>query len=193
VGRAPENDIQLISPYISRRHAEIWPHERGVLFVDLSSTSGSYIDGGRIDKTVLDIGESTFLGSPDGLKLSVHSMDEEFEADKDDRQQTEVLKVTDLESSAYLTSTGRLFARPSLKTGKRQDAANRRVERRLLALIALTSELLEVNDSSDLAKKLLHKVFDLLSIERGMILMNDGGDLRPHAWKARKEEDIVLD
>ena len=62
IGRAPENDIQLISPYISRRHAEVWPDERGVVFVDLSSTSGSYVDGTRIDKVILRVGEATFLG-----------------------------------------------------------------------------------------------------------------------------------
>jgi len=193
VGRAPENDIQLISPYISRRHAEIWPDPQGVVFVDLSSTSGSYVDGSRVDKTILRIGESTHLGSPDGLKLSVRSFDEDIEDHKEDRQQTEVLKVADLESSAYLTSTGRLFARPGVQRDKAQEVANRKVEQRLFALIGLTSDLLEVNDSSDMATKLLQKVFELLSIERGMVLMTgDDDELAPLAWKVRKAGDIVL-
>lgn len=192
VGRAPENDIQLISPYISRRHAEIWPDPQGILFVDLSSTSGSYVDGSRVDKTILEVGESTYLGSPDGLKLSVRSFDEEIEDDEDDRQQTEVLKVADLESSAYLTSTGRLFARPGLHPDKAQEVANRKVEQRLFALIGLTSDLLEVDDSSDMATKLLQKVFELLSIERGMILMKEDDQLAPLAWKVRQAGDIVL-
>ena len=192
VGRAPENDIQLISPYISRRHAEVWPHPDGILFVDLSSTSGSYVDGSRVDKTILRIGETTFLGSPDGLKLSIHSTEEDLDEVHDDRQQTEVLKVANLESSAYLTSTGRLFARPGQHPAKAQEAANRKVEQRLFALIGLTTDLLEVNDPGAMATKLLHKVFELLSIERGMILLGDEGELTPFAWKVRQTGDIVL-
>lgn len=193
VGRAPENDIQLISPYISRRHAEIWPHPDGVLFVDLASTSGSYVDGSRVDKTIIGVQESAHLGSPDGLKLSVHSVDEDV-IDEDDRQNTEVLKVANLESSAYLSSTGRLFADsgPGHHPGKAQEVANRKVEQRLFALIGLTTELLEVNDPAGMATKLLQKVFELLSVQRGMILLSEDGELSPLAWKARKAGEIVL-
>lgn len=192
VGRAPENDIQLISPYISRRHAEIWPHEKGVVFVDLSSTSGSYVEGSRVDKTILELGEHSFLGSPDGLRLSVHGHDETIDEDHDDHQKTEVLKITDLENSAYLTSTGRLFARPSLHPSKDQVAADRKIEQRLIALITLTSELLEVNDAGDMSNKLLRKVVELLPIERGMVLMEGEGVLQPFAWRLREEPDAVL-
>ena len=128
VGRAPENDIQLISPYISRRHAELRFHEGGVVFADLASTSGSYVDGTRVDMTILKVGESAFLGSPDGLRLTIHSHDEEIDLDQNDRQQTEVLRVTDLENSAYLTSTGRLFARPGLHPDKMYSSCSSEVD-----------------------------------------------------------------
>ena len=192
VGRAPENDIQLISPYISRRHAEIWPDERGVVFVDLSSTSGSYIEGGRVNKVILRVGDEAYLGSPDGLRLSVELPEEERSGEEDDRHQTEVLRVADLESSAYLTSTGRLFAPPSPAPSAEADASMRKTEQRLIGLITLTSELLDVSDTGDMSARLLRKVFELLSVERGMILLNVEGELLPHAWRGPKEDEIVL-
>ena len=73
VGRAPENDIQVISPYISRRHAELKLTEAGVKFRDLRSTSGSYLDGRRITDVLLFPGMSVRLGSPDGIRLNIQA------------------------------------------------------------------------------------------------------------------------
>ena len=192
VGRAPENDIQLISPYISRRHAEIWPSKSGVLFEDLSSTSGSYVDGARVDRTIVEVDEDIHLGSPDGLRLYVQRVEIEPPEEERDFTQTEVLRIADLESSSYLTSTGRLFARPGLHPDKVREAAALRTEQRLIGLITLTSELLEVNDASDMARTLLAKVFGLIGVERGMVLLEQDGRLQPEAWKARSEGEIVV-
>ena len=191
IGRAPENDIQLISPYISRRHAEVWPDERGAVFVDLSSTSGSYVDGTRVDKVILRVGEATFLGSPDGLRLSIQSLDSEEDTLRDGSNRTEVLRVAELGSSAYLTSTGRLFPGGEAQVSADVSAAALKTEKRLIGLITLTSELLEVKNSGEMAERLLEKVFDLLAVERGMVLLDENEQLAPHAWKSRKDSHVI--
>ncbi len=187
VGRAPENDLQIVSPYISRRHAEIWPHERGVLYEDLASTSGSYLDGVRIDKTLVRAGEMVRLGSPDGLRLTVYAAGEEGRPAAPQRasSRTEVLRVADLEESPYLSTTGQLFP------GRRRSPAERKNQQRLIALISLTTDLLDVRDADDMSEKLLARVMELLPVDRGMVLLEREGELEPRVWNIRGKVEIV--
>ena len=186
VGRAPENDVQIVSPYISRRHAEVWPHEHGVLFEDLSSTSGSYLEGTRVDKTIVRVGETMRLGSPDGLRLTVHAADEVARAaPARATSHTEVLRVADLEESPYLSTTGPLF--PT----QRRDGAERKNQQRLIALISLTTDLLDVEDADDMSEKLLARVMELLPVDRGMVLLERDGELEPRLWNIRGKAEFV--
>ena len=187
VGRAPENDLQIVSPYISRRHAEIWPHEHGVLFEDLSSTSGSYLDGTRIDKSLVRARESVRLGSPDGLRMTVYGAADPVDAPKPapSRSRTEVLRVADLEESPYLASTGQLFQ------GRRKSGTERKNQQRLIALISLTTDLLDVRDADDMSEKLLARVLELLPVDRGMVLLDQDGTLEPRVWNIRGKAEIV--
>jgi len=187
VGRAPENDLQIISPYISRRHAEIWPHERGILYEDLSSTSGSYVDGARVEKCVVGAHESVRLGSPDGLVLTVFALDDSSGVDQVRRAgRTEILRVTDFDESPYLTSTDR-----GMPT-RRRSTIEHRVEERLIALINLTSDLLLVDNIDTMADDLLSRVMAILPATRGMVLVEGKpGDLEPRAWNVRGKSDFV--
>ncbi len=187
VGRAPENDLQVISPYISRRHAELWPHEHGILFEDLSSTSGSYVDGARIDKSLVRVGDTVRLGSPDGLRLTVHAIETETEIATQEKSRTEVLRVADLEESPYLSSTDRLLQ--SLPA--RRKSSERKSEERLIALISLVSDLLVVADADDMADKLLSRVMELLPVDRGMVLIDSKDGLEPRAWNVRGESEVL--
>lgn len=193
VGRGPENDIQVISPYISRNHAELTLHDDGVTFVDLKSTSGSYQEGQRISKVVLTPGMAVRLGSPDGVLLQIQEpvgvgvwpnaagSSKETTADKLDEEphsQTEVLKIAEVEGSLYLS--GKIQA-PSL----RQDS---KTEGRLRTLIALTQEFLAVESVPALAGRLLQSMMAALPVERGMVLLEREGELKPVRWLVRGEE-----
>ncbi|TDB70166.1 FHA domain-containing protein [Micromonospora sp. KC723] len=48
VGRAPEVDIPVADPHLSRRHAEVRLTEAGAALVDLGSTNGTWLNGRRI-------------------------------------------------------------------------------------------------------------------------------------------------
>ncbi|MFO1272614.1 MAG: GGDEF domain-containing protein [Rubrivivax sp.] len=52
VGRAPESSLQLESPGISRRHAELRVSEDAVLLADLGSSNGTFVNEVRIGDPV---------------------------------------------------------------------------------------------------------------------------------------------
>ncbi len=58
IGRAPDADLQLLDPHVSRRHARIECDDRGVaVLVDLASTSGTLVGDQRVDRHVLRDGD----------------------------------------------------------------------------------------------------------------------------------------
>lgn len=186
VGRGPENHLQIVSPFVSRRHGEFTRHNDGMRYRDLQSTSGSYFRGRRVRDCVLAPGERLHLGSPDGDCLTLlqgmpsdatsHSA---FGTDDDaPGGLTEVRQVQEFTQSQYFTQD-----LPShIVAGRRSGST---LESRLRALIALTSDLLEVEDSDEMARRLLQRVMDILPVERGMVLLGRPGNLVPRVWVAR--------
>jgi hypothetical protein len=63
LGRSPENDIQINDATISTHHCEMNVSDISVSIVDLGSTNGSFIDGRRIERAVLQSGQSVRLGN----------------------------------------------------------------------------------------------------------------------------------
>lgn len=63
LGRAPDSDLQLLDPEVSRRHAkiELDADDRAIL-VDLASKAGTFVDGARIDRSALRSGCTIEIG-----------------------------------------------------------------------------------------------------------------------------------
>jgi HD-GYP domain-containing protein (c-di-GMP phosphodiesterase class II) len=186
IGRASENDIQIISPYISRLHGEIWPHGDGVVYKDLSSTSGSYFHGNRIDRQPLESGDTIQLGSPSGLCLTILEEERDEDTERPGRTNTEVLRVVDVGASQYASGAGLAAQGKSPKSSPRGASAH--TEERLRALIALTNSLISIQESGQLADALLREVLGLLQVDRGMVLLDNEGKLEPIAWRVRGEQ-----
>jgi HD-GYP domain-containing protein (c-di-GMP phosphodiesterase class II) len=200
VGRAPENEIQVISPYISRRHAELSLTDSGVLFRDLRSTSGSYVDGHRVTQIVLQPGQAVRLGSPDGIRLQIQepsagvwpppartsddlravprALTEPVDDEPATGPQTEIVQIAAPDASPYL----------SQKVAAPNQRRSSKIEGRLRTLISLTHQFLGVETVDALAGRLLHAMMETLPVERGMVLLEEDGALRPLRWLVRGEE-----
>lgn len=62
VGRADDNSLVLRGPEISRRHARLEPDGSGWRVIDLGSTNGTWVNGERIEATVIAIGDEVSFG-----------------------------------------------------------------------------------------------------------------------------------
>lgn len=63
VGSAPENDLVLNDPEVSRHHLELRVVDRGYLLVDLGSTNGTFFRGARVREVEIGLGAEIRLGS----------------------------------------------------------------------------------------------------------------------------------
>jgi len=187
IGRAGENDIQIVSPYISRLHGEVWPEGSGVIYKDLSSTSGSYFQGNRVQRQALVFGDTIHLGSPSGLRLRILDHQKEEDTEFPSRSNTEVLRVVDVNASQYVSSR-RLPTGGPPQAPPGDDEASRNTEERLRALISLTNSLISIEETGQLAETLLRDVLALLKVDRGMVLLDNEGKLEPMAWRVRGEQ-----
>jgi pSer/pThr/pTyr-binding forkhead associated (FHA) protein len=63
LGRQLENDIVFHEEFLSRFHAEILYENGTYILVDKNSTSGTYVNGRRIDRCVLNSGDLLALAN----------------------------------------------------------------------------------------------------------------------------------
>lgn len=70
VGRAPECDIVLSDPSISRRHANLWVDDTTPRLQDLDSRNGTFLDGERVTGEVdVSPGQVIRLGHHDAVRI----------------------------------------------------------------------------------------------------------------------------
>jgi diguanylate cyclase (GGDEF)-like protein len=81
LGRSRSADVRLHSDGISRKHARVHVDGVEVLFEDLGSTNGSYVNGERVaGQHVLHEGDKIQIGSGVILKFTFHDeLDEDFQ------------------------------------------------------------------------------------------------------------------
>ncbi|MCC6877601.1 MAG: sigma 54-interacting transcriptional regulator, partial [Sandaracinaceae bacterium] len=62
IGSAPDADVRLVDPTVSRLHARLEPTDEGLWITDLDSTNGTFVDGVRVGRALLHEGARVRLG-----------------------------------------------------------------------------------------------------------------------------------
>ncbi|MBV8244786.1 MAG: DUF3662 domain-containing protein, partial [Candidatus Eremiobacteraeota bacterium] len=62
IGRSDQNDVVLNDPRVSRRHAAIEMEDTVPVLSDLKSTNGSFVDGRRVRRADLQVGDLMTFG-----------------------------------------------------------------------------------------------------------------------------------
>lgn len=61
-GRSPDAEIFLDDVTVSRHHAEFTVESGSLVMRDLGSTNGTYVNGERLEESVLDVGDHVIIG-----------------------------------------------------------------------------------------------------------------------------------
>jgi len=67
IGREPDNEVPIDSPYVSRHHTLIVRDELGFWITDINSTNGTYLNGERVSN-------QTRLGPGDHIRVGRHEL-----------------------------------------------------------------------------------------------------------------------
>jgi hypothetical protein len=111
LGRAPDSDIQLMHPGVSRHHARVEVDESGVvMLVDHSSRAGTSVDGVVVERTRLEHGSIITIG-PFSLRFEVTQTETVRRRPPPRRAGIEALRITAAHEPARRRTTGVPVAR----------------------------------------------------------------------------------
>lgn len=189
LGRHPDNNIQILDRIISKEHCQIikTPDNR-FLLKDLGSLNGTFIRQDRISEHVLRNGDEINLGS-----TRLVFQDEERESQALDR-------VTIAAGMAESHIRQRIDADADVDFHPEKDITDEQQLRRDYERLRITHELGQVIgnelDLDRLLQKILDTAFEILSADRGVILlMNEENRPVPRVAKTRsggQTDQIVL-
>ena len=80
LGRGTNADLRIRGQGISRQHCRVTTSKEAVVLEDLGSTNGTYVNGEKITKQVLQDGDKIQVGNSIILKFTYHdNLDEDFQ------------------------------------------------------------------------------------------------------------------
>lgn len=160
VGRADDQTICLQHKSLSRNHARIEPVEGRFFVVDLESKNGTSVNGVRVHRKEIHHGDTVTFGDLDLLFF--------VEGRRDLPPATEP-QPRAIRALVHSPIT-RLTAEPLLKGPEEAEA---RAQGRLRTLIEVTKLLPVFDDIDPLLRRVLDLVFQILDVDRGVILLVD--------------------
>ncbi|MDI1449273.1 ATP-binding protein [Polyangium sp. 6x1] len=176
IGRAEDQGIYIPHKSLSRSHARIEPSEGRFVVVDLESKNGTLVNGVRVKRKEIRHGDTLTLGDLDLLFRNEDTRDSENPVSRTHDTQPQATR-------ALLRSPiARLVGDPDLAGS--QDPGTRAHGR--LRILMEVAKLLPVSDDVDsLLQKTLDLVFQILDVDRGVILLIDEqtGELTPRVVK----------
>lgn len=192
IGRHATNDIELPYDSISRFHARLDLKDRQVMILDLRSSNGTCVNGKRVevaalkDQDVVSLGgieltlvmvadpaDSKQPGEPVSSKTSVH-----FTAD----DHTVVRSVVEADLADETSDISTLHKKAL------EGVSLERARERLSTFYQLQEILRSTNDEKHLFRRVLGLLFEVMPVDRGVILtrdMEDSSLFNPVAVKIR--------
>ncbi len=180
IGRAPDNDIVLEDPQVSRRHASVERGPRGALLRDLGSGNGTFVGGRRIEQHLLSAGdiihigtqELRYEGAPAARVATVTD-------DTDDATDSGVRFRRTGESGQVEAAKAEDLYRTLFQAGREQQptADNlTRSKQHLQAIYAANQIVAMEPDLNLIFKQIMEQVFDLVPAQNGVIMLQDEND-----------------
>ncbi len=183
LGRHPNNTIQVLDRIVSKEHAEIVKLPDGPFELrDLGSLNGTFMDGERVDRRILQDGDEITFGSTRVVYQENRETDRALD------------RVTIAPS--MMESHIRQRLAPEMDSGfwPEKDITDDTILRRDYERLRIAQELGRAIgnelDLDTLLQKILDKAFELLPADRGVILlMNESGKPVPRVVKHKHDQD----
>ncbi len=173
LGRASSNNVVLDDREVSKHHAEIICEGGSYVLCDLGSSNGTFVNGERILRHVLESGDEVEIGGG-RYRFCV--------GEEDARDKVAILPASPIDKTTVLAAAARDSFVPEGKLG---DAAMLRpAYERLRAAFAAVQELVAIPDVRQLCDRILDITFELLPVDTGAVLLFDNAErLVPWAYR----------
>jgi phosphoserine phosphatase RsbU/P len=162
IGRSSGQDIVLNDPCVSRKHAVILRESGTYTLLDQNSTHGTFVNGKRVERSVLNLDDVLQMGSLNAPKLRFH-------LELNDWMTTGLAErpVTDL-----LTSLSELRL-----PGSQSPSSTHEMEK-LNWLLRATRQLNEGAAIEEILSAFLHLTLQLTRLERGLVFLREESGMR---------------
>jgi signal transduction histidine kinase/pSer/pThr/pTyr-binding forkhead associated (FHA) protein len=189
IGRANDQTICLPHPSMSRQHARIECSDGRYFVIDLQSKNGTLVNGARVQRQELHSGDTLKLGDMVLLYAHESSLTSESVAeaprdtqDPEPRPQA-IREITRIPLEKLILSTdsgGTYRSDPERALAQLRDKL--RILLEVAKLLSLTDEV------NTLLGKILDLVFQLISVDRGAILLmnEETGKLEPRVTRTAR-------
>jgi adenylate cyclase len=193
VGRAVTSDQPVYDPTVSRRHAEVSLDDGGVRVQDLGSSNGTFVNGTRVNETVVTDGDVVTFGKVAFKVVEVTppaaqpAARESAWAHKPPPEAT-IVKQVAVEPASDLE---KVASRPSGASQLKleADTLDERQAEKLSLLLDISKELSKQQEVDRLLEKVVDITFKVMEVDRVSILMLEGeGELIPRVSHNRLAE-----
>jgi sigma-B regulation protein RsbU (phosphoserine phosphatase) len=173
IGRAPDQDIVLSDPRVSRRHALIVQEQDSYSVIDQNSTHGTFLNSVRVDKATLTLGDVLQIGSTNGPRVRV--------------QQAQTGMVEQAAVTGLLSSLSKLSV---LKDEQRPGMLEME---KLNWLLRAARQLNQSGAIEDILKSFLHQTLQLTGLERGFVFLQEEDEMKFEQGLAADGSDAIED
>jgi adenylate cyclase len=188
LGRHPDNSIQLLDRIVSKNHCTVHLVDTGYVLEDLGSLNGTYVNGERVEgKRALHPGDEIVLGSTRIRFDSPVAGANPAIAAATQGKVTMAPGMVESHVRARLSQQGEQNFIPERLI---DDVSVRRDYEKLRASYELTRAIAGELDVDRLLEKILTSAFELLSADRGVVLLLDDKQ-RPRPRCVRTRRGVV--
>lgn len=183
-GRSDDCDIVLVADEVSRNHAKLVVRPETCILLDLKSLNGTYVNRQRIVERVLAHQDEIWFGSKCRMIYRNEPGSTGVEADTPAKKDSQILddvrriRAEMEEVSQNLTMIGRKTPHETAKIGAASPADMVKMAqafRRLEAMHSVTRIMASGFDLDDRLSTVLDRMLDVLSADRGFVMLREDG------------------
>jgi len=159
IGRSPDQDLVLPEPFVSRRHALIIRQDGHFELIDQKSSHGTYVNGARVERAILQPGDTVQFGSLTSAKFR-------FQIETGTGSAATHSLADELLSAVSVLAPGLADTR---QTGREMEKLN--------FLLNAARQLNAGGAITDIFRALLQLSIQLTGVERGFVFLREGGEM----------------